>query len=83
MLLGMLCFVLAPLIYNYSSSPLHLFPARIILGFGMASTFSIGFVYVSEVAPIRWRGLFQGLYMTSMGIGFTLGPLAGGLVAKA
>jgi MFS family permease len=83
MLLGMLCFVLAPLIYNYSSSPLHLFPARVILGFGMASTFSIGFVYVSEVAPIRRRGLFQGLYMTSMGIGFTLGPLAGGLVAKA
>jgi len=82
MLLGMLCFVLAPLIYNYSSSPLHLFPARVILGFGMASTFSIGFVYVSEVAPIRRRGFFQGLYMTSMGIGFTLGPLAGGIVAK-
>lgn len=83
MLLGMLCFVFAPLIYNYSSNPLHLFPARVILGFGMASTFSIGFIYVSEAAPIRRRGLFQGLYMMSMGIGFTLGPLAGGLVAKA
>jgi DHA1 family multidrug resistance protein-like MFS transporter len=83
MLLGMLCFVLAPVIYSASSSPIHLFPARVILGFGMASTFSIGFVYVSEVAPFGRRSLFQGIYMTSMGVGFTLGPLVGGLFAKA
>lgn len=48
MMMGILCFVLAPLIYNYSSNPLHLFPAHVILGFGIVSTFSIGFVYVSE-----------------------------------
>jgi MFS family permease len=83
MLLRMLCFVLAPLIYNYSSIPLHLFPARVILSFGIVFTFSVVFVYVSEVAPIRRMGLFQGLYMTSTGFGFSLGPLAGGLVAKA
>ena len=83
MLLGMLCFVVGPVLFSFSSSPIHLIPARVVLGVAMASTFSIGFVYVSEVAPERRRNLFQGLYMTSMGIGFTLGPLVGGLSAKA
>lgn len=83
MLLGMLCFVLGPLIFSLSSRPVHLVPARVILGVAMSSTFSIGFVYVSEAAPEMRRSLLQGLYMTSMGVGFTLGPLFGGLSAKA
>lgn len=83
MLLGMLCFVVGPLIYSLSTDPLHLLPARVILGVAMASTFSIGFVYISEAAPEMRRGLIQGLYMTSMGVGFTVGPLLGGLTAKA
>jgi DHA1 family multidrug resistance protein-like MFS transporter len=83
MALGMMCFTMAPLAYSISPSPLSLLPARIVLGVGMASTFSIGFVYVSEVAPQGRRSLIQGLYMTSMGIGFTLGPLIGGISAKA
>lgn len=83
MLLGMLCFAIAPIAYNLSTNPVHLLPARVILGVAMAATFSIGFVYVSEVAPPGRRNMAQGLYMTFMGIGFTLGPLVGGLSAKA
>lgn len=82
MLLGFLCFVATPLIYTVSSSPLHLLPARIILGVAMVSTFSLGFVYISELAAPQHRGVAQGLYMTAMGLGFTLGPLVGGITAN-
>ncbi len=82
MILGAACFILGPVAYSLSTEPLHLFPAQVILGIAKASTFSIGFVYVTELAPIERRSLAQGLYLTSMGAGFTLGPLAGGLSAK-
>lgn len=82
MIIGMTCFIVSPLLYTFSSSPLHLFPARILLGVAVGSTFSIGFVYITELAGSTARNLAQGLYMTSMGIGFTMGPLLGGLAAK-
>jgi MFS family permease len=83
MQLGIACFTLAPLLYTLASEPLHLLPARIVMGVAMGSTFSIGFVYVTEIAPKNRRGLAQGLYLTSMGAGFTVGPLVGGFAAKA
>jgi len=82
MLMGMICFTVAPLIYAISSNSLSLIPARVVLGVAMASTFSIGFVYVSELAATPIRSMAQGLYLTSMGLGFTLGPLLGGITAE-
>ena len=83
MQLGIACFIVAPLLYTFASEPLHLLPARIVMGVAMGSTFSIGFVYATEIAPKNRRGLAQGLYLTSMGTGFTVGPLIGGFAAKA
>ena len=83
MQLGIACFIVAPLLYTFASEPLHLLPARIVMGVAMGSTFSIGFVYATEIAPKDRRGLAQGLYLTSMGTGFTVGPLLGGFAAKA
>lgn len=80
---GIVCSILAPLLYTFASEPLHLLPARIVLGVATGSTFSIGFVYATEIAPKNRRGLAQGLYLTSMGAGFTVGPLVGGFAAKA
>ena len=51
MQLGIACFIVAPLLYTFASEPLHLLPARIVMGVAMGSTFSIGFVYVTEIAP--------------------------------
>jgi len=82
MMLGVACFVAVPLLYLASRSPVHLLPARALLGVARASTFSIGFLFVSEVAPQSRRSLVQGLYLTSMGVGFTVGPLIGGITAK-
>jgi MFS family permease len=83
MLLGVTCFAVAPVLYSLSSEPFHLILARAVLGIAKASTFSIGFVYISEISPQGRKGISQGFYLTSMGIGFTLGPLIGGMVAKA
>jgi MFS family permease len=79
---GIFCSILAPILYTLASEPFHLLPARIVLGIAMGSTFTMGFVYVTEIAPKDRRGFAQGLYLTSMGTGFTLGPLIGGFAAK-
>jgi len=82
MLFGIACSALTPLLYSLASEPLHLLPARIIQGVAMGSTFSMGFIYVTEIAPKARRGIAQGLFLTSMGLGFTVGPLVGGMAAK-
>ena len=68
--------------YTVASNPLHLYPIRIALGVATGMIFVNGFLLMTEVADERSRSLAGGLYMTSMGLGFTLGPLAGGLTAK-
>jgi len=83
MFLGEVCFFAGAILYSLASEPIHLVAARFVLGAANASTFVIGFIYVSELAPLERKGLAQGLYLTSMGSGFTLGPLLGGMTAKA
>jgi len=83
LLMGFALFVVVPLVYAVSSSPLHILAARLLLGLAMGSTFGLGFVWVSEAAPATKRSLLQGLYMTSMGLGFTTGPVIGGYASSA
>ncbi|MFA9436923.1 MAG: MFS transporter [Candidatus Bathyarchaeota archaeon] len=81
MIPGLLLFILVPLSYTYASSPLHLYPIRMILRLGLGLTFGNGFLLMTEVSDPESRNTAQGLYMTSMGIGFTVGPLIGGYAA--
>ena len=83
MALGYALFIIVPLIYTISWEPIHLLAARLLLGIAQGSTFSIGFIWVSEAAPARRRSLLQGLYMTTMGSGFTIGPILGGFASTA
>jgi len=83
MLFGIACSALTPLLYSLASEPLHLLPARVIQGIAMGATFNIGFVYVTEIAPEARKGIAQGLFLTSMGLGFTVGPLVGGFAAQS
>ncbi len=78
LLVGFALFTFVPLIYIVASSTLHLLIARLILGVAMGSTFGLGFVWVTEEAVGESRVIAQGIYMTSMGIGFTVGPIIGG-----
>jgi MFS family permease len=79
---GLILFIVVPLSYMAAQSPYHLYPIRIALGLGVGLIFGNGFLLMSEVAEEGFRNVAQGLYMTSMGLGFTLGPLVGGFAAK-
>lgn len=83
MMLGYVLLAVVPILYIISKEPLHLLVARLLLGIAQGSTFGIGFVWVSEAAPARARSLLQGLYMTTMGLGFTVGPILGGYASSA
>ena len=76
---GLILFIVVPLSYMAAQSPYHLYPIRIALGLGVGLIFGNGFLLMSEVAEEGFRNVAQGLYMTSMGLGFTLGPLVGGV----
>ncbi len=79
---GLILFIAVPLSYMAARSPYHLYPIRVALGIGIGLIFGNGFLLMSEVAEEGFRNVAQGLYMTSMGLGFTLGPLVGGFAAK-
>jgi len=79
---GTLLFILVPLSYILVTGPLQLYPIRVGLGLGLGLVFGNGFLLMSEVAESGFRNTAQGIYMASMGLGFTLGPLVGGFTAK-
>ena len=82
MIPGLFLFILVPLSYMLVSSPLHLYPIRLLLSLAVGLIFNNGFLLMTEVSDPGFRNTAQGMYMTSMGIGFTVGPLIGGLTAK-
>ena len=79
---GTVLFILVPLSYILATGPLQLYPIRVGLGLGLGLVFGNGFLLMSEVAEPGFRNTAQGIYMASMGLGFTLGPLIGGFTAK-
>jgi MFS family permease len=79
---GMVLFSLSAIAYALSPSTLWLFPGRIVGGLAMVSTFFMGIAYVGDIVAPEERGLAFGLYTTSMGLGFTVGPLFGAAVAE-
>jgi MFS family permease len=82
MTLGLILFIIVPLCYILAKDPIHLYPIRIILGIGVGTIFGNGFLLISEISNPKNRNKAQGFYMTSMGLGFTLGPLLGGYTTK-
>lgn len=82
MIPGLILFTFVPLSYLLTTSPLHLYPIRILLRIGIGLTFGNGFLMMTEMAEHKYRNTAQGLYMTSMGMGYTVGPLIGGFTAK-
>lgn len=81
MIPGLLLFVIVPLSYMIVKNPIQLYPIRIAYGLGTGLIFGNGFLLMSEISSPVFRSRAQGLYMTSMGLGFTLGPLIGGFAA--
>lgn len=80
---GMLLFALANLLYTLAPNPYWLFPARFFMAIGAIAVFMMGMAYLGDVVSDQERGLAVGLFSTSMGLGFTVGPALSGLLVAA
>lgn len=56
---------------------------RVLQGVATVACFQIGAAYLGDVTEPGKRAVAFGWYTTAMGLGFTAGPLAGGLIAEA
>ena len=68
------------LILGYADSLAWLFVSRILGGF-MAGNISAAFAYASDVSTPEKRAASLGMVGAAIGIGFTLGPAIGGILA--
>ncbi len=82
MIPGLLMLSLVPAAYIFSTSPLHFYPIRVVYAIACGMIFTQGFLLMTEISEPGIRSTAQGLYMTCMGLGFTIGPLIGGYAAK-
>lgn len=79
--MGMLLFSASAVLYALAPNASWLFPGRILGGLAMVCTFFLGVAYVGDIVEPEERGLAFGLYASSMGLGFTVGPLLGAAIA--
>lgn len=79
--LGLGSFALAMFLMAIAPSPAFLIPGRVLLGIAMIGSFLIAAAFLGDVVSSVERGLAFGLLTTSMGVGFAVGPMLGGIVA--
>ena len=56
---------------------------RVLQGIATVACFQIGAAYLGDVTEPGKRAVAFGWYTTAMGLGFTVGPLVGGVIADA
>jgi len=78
---GMALFSVAAVSFALAPNAYWLFLGRMLSGIAMVCTFLLGVAYVGDIVRPEERGWAFGLYSTSMGLGFTIGPLIGAAVA--
>lgn len=83
MLIGMLTWAAANVLFALAPSAGFLIPGRVLMGLAGILTMGVGAALVGDLTSGKERNYAFGLFSTSMGIGFTLSPLAGGLIADA
>lgn len=79
---GLSCFGVSMVLLAISPSPALLIPGRLLLGVSMVASFWIAAAYLGDNVAPNERGIAFGLLTTSMGLGFTVGPLVGGFVSE-
>lgn len=69
--------------YGFVNDPRPLFLICIVQGLGMATLFTVGMAALSDAVATTKRGGAIGVYMTVMGLGYSLGGALGGSLADA
>ena len=80
-LAGSLIAFLFPLLLVSSSEPLVLLPCGFLLGIGVGSCYSAAIRSALEADPSS-RGTYAGVFESSIGLGYLLGPGIGGVAAE-
>ena len=81
LVLGLLGSALAYLVFAWSRSLAWLFASRILAGIGGA-TIPVAEAYIADVTPPARRAGNMGLIGAAFGLGFTIGPALGGVMAS-
>ena len=79
-ILNCLAELIANMILALSNSLYLIFLARVIAGL-FKTNVSVGTAYISDITNNDNRAKGMGMFGVAFGLGFTLGPLAGGLIA--
>lgn len=80
---GMTTVTVASILASMAQSALLLILCRALQGMGAAMLFGTGIAILSSVYPPEKRGKVLGLSVSSVYLGLTCGPFAGGLVTQA
>jgi multidrug resistance protein len=81
LLLGLVGSALAYLVFAYAGTLAVLFVSRIMAGIG-GSTVPVAEAYIADVTPPEHRAGNMGLIGAAFGLGFTVGPALGGIMAS-
>lgn len=79
---GMTTVTVASILASFAQSPLLLILCRAFQGMGAAMLFGTGIAILSSVYPPEKRGKVLGLSVSSVYLGLTCGPFAGGWVTQ-
>lgn len=79
---GMTTVTVASILASFAPSPLALILCRALQGMGAAMLFGTGIAILSSVYPPEKRGKVLGLSVSSVYLGLTCGPFAGGWVTQ-
>jgi MFS family permease len=82
MLISLAAFMLGSGLAGGASNVAMLIAARTIQGLGSGGIFVLLDIITCDMVPIRERGKFLGLVLSTGAIGSTLGPIIGGVVAQ-
>ena len=78
---GLLAFAVTLGVYAAAPGAGLLVVGRMLQGVAVIASFQIGAAYLGDITTAGRRAVAFGSYTTAMGLGFTVGPLLGGIVA--
>jgi MFS family permease len=82
MVMGLIVFAVAPLLYLLAKKPEHLILVRTFHGLAFAFFLPASFALAGNLARPEKRGEAMGWYTMALHIGLTMGPTTGGFVLK-
>lgn len=78
---GLIAFALTMTLFMLADGAPLLVAGRMLQGLAVVACFQIGAAYLGDITPPGRRAVAFGAFTTAMGLGFTTGPLLGGLIA--